>query len=236
MIICGSFGSSMSMRCEYCEGCDHLTHECPELHPSAPVRFNERLAATVPPMRCGYCEDNTHLTLECPGLRHNNASTRAFKALHGLACWKCKEPAHAGRKLHDSGRMGSIKEKLCGDCMANRCMGGVPLDKQTLPALPEPLRPWDCHAGETPTYDWVGDLVSPAKPNCPPVPPPPRYEGDTLGPLDAWPVVVVAIGIFLLGLGVGHGLASPRTVVVVPQQCAFDLGEDTLDETTWEVR
>lgn len=115
-------------------------------------------------VRCGYCAGCDHLTFECPGLRHDNASTRAFLRrkfppssymtevyVEPRRCWKCKQPEHSGRKLVNSKRMRSIDELLCGDCMA---FTGVPLEKQSLPS-PEP-EPINYHAWQTPAYDGVG--------------------------------------------------------------------------------
>lgn len=112
-------------------------------------------------VRCEYCEGCDHLTRECPGLRHDNPSTRAFKAKRGYSrdmissgpryCWKCKQPENAGRKLFNSKRLHSIPELLCGDHMA---FSGVPLEKQELPPLvkPEPERKG---AWMTPTWEDV---------------------------------------------------------------------------------
>lgn len=104
-------------------------------------------------MRCAYCTDNTHLTNECPGLKHNNASARAFKVRLGWICRGCEQAPHAGRKLFS---LPQSSDRLCGDCMANRCAGGVSLEKQALPALTDPLLPGDCHAWETPGWEGVG--------------------------------------------------------------------------------
>lgn len=97
--------------------------------------------------RCEYCAGCDHLTVECPGLRHYIEPVRAFKERHGLAtkprnCTVCGEPEWSGRRIVGMG--GS-----CGDCLS----GGTPLAAQPI-REPERIK---YHAGQTPTWDWVGD-------------------------------------------------------------------------------
>lgn len=98
-------------------------------------------------IRCEYCADCDHCTVECPGLRHDNASTRAFKKRYGLilkprTCTVCGEPEWSGRRIVGMG--GS-----CGDCLS----GGIPITAQPVKE-PERIR---YHAWETPSWDGVGD-------------------------------------------------------------------------------
>ncbi len=60
-ILYGSFGSPMSMRCEYCADCSHLTVECPGLGHDNPITraFKERHFGTR--RECSTCGQPEYL-------------------------------------------------------------------------------------------------------------------------------------------------------------------------------
>jgi hypothetical protein len=90
----------MSVRCEYCAGCDHLTVECLGLRHD------------IPPVRA-----------------FKEPHFGAIGATSAPACSRCNQPEHPGRRLHQvycEFADGNRYVCLCGDCAA----GGIPLAAQ----------------------------------------------------------------------------------------------------------
>jgi hypothetical protein len=135
------FTIELSMRCQYCDDCSHLTIECPGLRHDVPsVRAFKERHFTPPDQQRAFDERMVAAGQAKPCSCHVKAETPT--------CSRCDMPEHAGRPLFPVDYSSLTPQLICGDCCAN----GTPLAKQP---VREPER-INYHAWQTPAYDGVG--------------------------------------------------------------------------------